>query len=131
MPPLEVFDCTDKAIMWPVVSLNRYGEPVIDKASPQEIMVRWNWTHRVEVGPDNKPMSIDAVCSTTFQLQEGTLLWYGSLDDYSEEGAVTADNPIMIVVSRMKGKDVKGRDDRREFNLSKYHKAIDDIQGTE
>ena len=130
MPPLEVMDCTDKAVMWPIVSHDRYGEPVIDKTSPQEISVRWNWVHRVEVSPDNKPLTIDATCGTTFQLREGTLLWYGALEDYSND-AVTADNPIMVVLSRSMSKDVKGRNARYEFNLAKYHKTMADIQGTE
>lgn len=118
MPTLEQLDRYQKAVYWPYVSTDDYGEAVVGVA--QELTVRWVNRRREVLDANGNTVSIDATVITDREIAIGSRMWLGSIDDLPGTGS--ADPPtsnIMTVVAYNKTPSLLARETHHEVLLSR------------
>jgi hypothetical protein len=118
MPVLERSDLKQRAVLWPKVGYDTFGQPAV--GPPQEIPVRWSWTHRESIDAQGNTISIDADVVTTFPLVIGSHLWLGTLNDWNLGSGQT--NYDMCECKTVPDTpDIKGRVHRYTGQLMRLH----------
>lgn len=123
MPAFETMDLTESAVLWGFAGSNGYGEPTV--AAPVEIPARWVYKQREVTGPNGDPQAIDAQLVVKQDVDVGSIVWEGTLDDLPGTGTdYTPTSGILEVVSIDRAKDIKGRVVRRTLNLVRYTDSL-------
>lgn len=107
-----------KALWWPSAGFDQFNRPV--KGDPVEIDVRWVEHTRTIMGPEGKPVSLDAQMATNAEVQIDDQVWLGTLAEYQGTGSVGFDDGIMIVVTAKVDRGLKNRNTRREYGLAYF-----------
>lgn len=130
MPSLEEMDRHQRAVLWTLKTgrsrYDKFGNPVTD--APVEVWVRWIDGVIDTLRPDGTPLRLDAQVIADQDIPIGSVMWLavGCPDDddavsfYYSEGSGGEDTGLMTVETRKFGLDLKGREDRWEFGLSKF-----------
>jgi hypothetical protein len=116
MPPFEVMDLNQTALLWEKTGDDLHGEPVL--AEPVEISVRWVWEDRVASGSQGNPVALDATVVVEIDVPWGSVLWEGDLDDWYSAGSAGA--YLMEVASLSTTPDIKNRHTRRTLGLTRF-----------
>lgn len=129
MPPLERKDLTDKAVLWEVSRYDGDGFPLV--LAPVEISVRWEEAQVEMLDPEGQLVKVDVVAATTLNIPNGSMLWEGSLEDLETQygSGLTPTRDIYELVTRNRGKDLKGRITRYEFGLRRYKDTLPSVVG--
>lgn len=127
MPSLEHLDLTDKALLWEVVRYSREGQQIV--SALVEIPVRWEEGQFEKADDIGQLLVVDVVLATNQNIPLGSLLWEGSEEDLEELVGTSGipESGIYEVVTRNRGKDLKGRVSRYEFGLKRFKDAMPDI----
>lgn len=117
MPALEQMDRNQIALLWVRTGTDDYGEHQVANEAV-EISVRWNNKKHIVSLANGTPVTIDALVITDREIEVGSAMWLGSLDDLPGTG--TGSNPetdLMEVVYCNVTKDLKGRNTRYSVGL--------------
>ena len=113
MPPIEELGRQQKAVLWNRTGYSKFNEPEL--GSPEEIKVRWDDVRRESIDSRGTPIVIDADVVVNQEVPIGSLLWLGSLDDWSI--SCTADNNnVMQVIGKKSTVDLK--------NIGIYYRTL-------
>lgn len=126
MPPLETMDLKQRAVVWPLVGTDRYGEPTVSD-TPREVPVRWTWTRREMTDPQGNTIVVDAQAVVNEDIKVGSLMWLSTLDDLPAGTGWSLsefDEELMRVVTTSKGTDLKNRFTRRTLGLSRFRDTL-------
>lgn len=107
-----------KALMWPVIGTDRYGQ--VRVGAPVELRVRWDWGRKEVLGQDGSSQSADATVIVDRRIQVGSLMWLGGLNDLPGT-AQMAETDIMQVITYKGVKDVKGRSEAHSVDVMRFH----------
>jgi hypothetical protein len=113
MPGVETFDCIDYAVLWEVLDYDNYA--VVKVAEPVEILVRWVDTETDSNDAEGNKLTISAEVSAKQVIPVQSVMWHGRLAD-------VPDPPTNLLQVKMAKDtpDVKGRNRRYTFSLTKY-----------
>lgn len=126
MPPLEHQHMTTTAVLWSMVRHDRDGFPLV--SAPEQIRVRWEEADAEMVDDEGNRIRVDVVLTAPRQLVTGSLLWEGELASLPlVDGVRTPPRDLYEVISRVRGKDLKGRLLRYEFGLRRYKDRLPTI----
>lgn len=117
MPPLEQADLRQKAVLWPFISKDKYGNKTVGTA--QEIDVRWEDTARqVEISA-GQFIAISAQVFVKELPAIGSLMWYGKLADLP----VHPTN-LVEVVFQNSTPDLKNRFNQKKVSVTRYGNTL-------
>ncbi len=122
MPSPETADRHQKAVYWAKSSLDDYGKVTISAAV--EIDVRWGECKGEVVNAQGKNVAIDSKVVVAQDVIIDSILWLGTLEDYT---ALSAVSDLMQAVRVDKTFDVKGRNQRRVVSLVRYSDKLPTI----
>jgi hypothetical protein len=117
MPPIEVADLLDTAVLWAFVRMNRDDEIVL--ADPIEIPVRWVWHQRVATNETGNPIEITAQIATDCVIPGRSLVWYGEAKDWTD-----TPQELYEVVSVSRAKGIDNKFERREYDLTRFRSSL-------
>ncbi len=123
MPPIEVVERNQTAILWRFAGYDSSGESVVE--DPVEVRVRWEDVRTDPrrgqmVGPDGNLISLIAEVVVDREITVGSLMWKGRLRDYN----ANFETQVREVVLYSETPDVKGRVSRREVGLGFYKGSV-------
>ena len=121
MPAVEQQGLTELAVLWEYAGRDRYDQERV--SAPCQIRLKWTKVKRNVRQPDGTSLGVDAEAVVDREIPDRSILWLGKLRDYSAE-AVTAANPLMLVVVYKGSKDIRGRDTHHAVSLQKYHGTL-------
>jgi hypothetical protein len=121
MPPLEICDLTDTAILWAFAGTNREGDPLV--SPPVAIPVRWEEAQDEIADKEGTRWKVDVQLATNQDIPLGSILWYGPLSAASPPPTFD----LYECVYRIHAKDLKGRVERYEFALKRYKDTLPKI----
>ncbi len=81
MPDQTISDLFQRAVLWPILSVDGYGGPVI--SIPSEIPVRWKWGFTNMLNPKRETITVDATVRVDQEIVVDSLIWLGKLTDIS------------------------------------------------
>lgn len=117
MPPLETSDLHQKAVLWPFLNYDRFGQPVVSD-DHEEIPVRWEWGHREMLDSKGNTIGVDAVVVVDRRITLGSNLWLGESQDVPAGTSFTSErNELCQVIFYSEIPDIKGREVRRLVGL--------------
>lgn len=130
MPPLEILDCRQDAVLWPVAGKGADGLPYVTATACEEIKVRW--TQQLRTGTDARGNNVTTtvtiaavrkVNGEAARIALGSLVWLGTLDEIpGTSNAPTSD--LWEVVTESYALDVRGRNKRFEYGLMRHHNRL-------
>lgn len=105
MPPLEEMDLTDKAVVWPITSIDSNGRPIVGE--PEEIDCKWE-EKRGRTRLSAESSDYEAKIRVADDIPIGSAIWLGELADWTgvrpDEG-----KDVLEIVAENKTYDLKGR----------------------
>jgi hypothetical protein len=129
MPPLEVSDLNQQAILWPFTGYDRYSQPVL--GTPVLIPVRWITKRRRVLDAKGNTIDLDAEAVVDRQIDIGSVMWlatgdaladwFGVLSYWAGTGSGLTDDERCEVKIYSEASDVKGRFVRRTVGLVRFH----------
>src|SRR6185369_2639674 len=130
MPPLELEDLFDYALLWPVRSgrlgFNRYGQVRVRAEDRVQIPVHWTDTDDEVKQADKSVIRISARIAADRDIPMGSIMWHGTEEDLfngDQTGTGSGDIPdtgFMQVVTRDIELDFRGRETRYEYGLMRW-----------
>jgi|SRR5579885_122140 hypothetical protein len=88
MPAQELAFLRQRAVVWPFLGYDEYGQPVVD--FPIEIPCRWLMKHREVLDPEGNTIALDAEVVVAQHVPMNSWMWKGDLEQwYSGHGALT------------------------------------------
>jgi hypothetical protein len=125
MPAPEITARFQRAILWPFVRFDDFGEPVV--GDPEDVLVRWEFKQIDIRKPDGTPISLDAVAVVTQDIKTHSRMWLApdsaesAIDQWYGSGSAGAENEdVMEVVTFNRTPDVRARKTRRTVGLKRY-----------
>jgi hypothetical protein len=79
MPPIEVCDLRQKAVLWQVKGQDRHGKQIL--GSPSEISVRWEVSEYQVVDPTGNTLTANGSMLTNEDIENMSIVWQGKLKD--------------------------------------------------
>lgn len=125
MPPLELEQRNQDAVVWAFDSFDSHGQ--IRVTAPEEIRVRWEWTWNRVSDPKGNNVTIDAEIVADADYPVGSLLWLGTLDDWYGSGSGGANNGLVEVVTFRRIPDDKGRNTRRSLMCRRFRNTLPEV----
>lgn len=116
MPALEQTDRHQAAVYWAKAGQDGYNEPLL--SAPVELKVRWLNRKSQMVGPEGTPITVDATVVLGQEVELGSELWLGTLENYYGIGSSGSDTEHMRVVAYRETTDLKHRHTRRVAGLA-------------
>lgn len=114
MPPLERTDLRQRAVLWPAIGRDRFGQSTV--GSPVEIRVRWLDTQTSMLDAQGNTVTIDATAIVEQDIPLGSQMWLGTLNNLPGTGLVP-ERGLMEVKKVDGGLDLKARNVRRTVGL--------------
>ncbi len=123
-PPLEYMDLTDRALMWEVSRVDRHGMPLL--SALVELPVRWEEGQVERMDAEGQLIVVDVTLATDQNIPIGSLMWEGSEEDLEDEVGTTGipESDIYEVITKMRGKSLKGEYTRYEFGLKRFKDTL-------
>lgn len=119
MPPLEIMDLYDRAVLLEFRRQDDDGQPVVCGA--EEISCRWEKKSGEIIDPKGRITQIDAVAVVDREIPVNSILWEGEIVDWLGTGSSGGPEPEMMrVVGIGEIPDLKGRSMRRVLNLQRF-----------
>lgn len=115
MPPLEVDDLCQNAVLWERTGYNDYGHPLL--ADPVDVRVRWEFKRKEAVSRQGSPIAIEAVVVVNRTIPVDSLMWLGTVAQWAAAGST---GELMLVESYEEIPDEKARIIRRTLGLVGY-----------
>lgn len=117
MPPIEVCDLNQDAVLWEFVRQDRFGKPVVK--TPVAIKVRWVANETQPNGPFKNTIGSTKTVITTRTIPIMSVLWQGRLKDLP-------DNPsdLREVTTVNTTPSLKATETRFEYTLTKYTQEL-------
>ncbi len=122
MPAPETNYLTRKAVLWPKVSIDRNGRPLVGE--PVEIDVRWNVKRLEDKGNLNTNIISEMFAVVDLTIPVHSKLWLGELEDWYETGSAGRNIGVMDVVLYEEYDDLKGREIRRVVGMNRFMDRI-------
>lgn len=122
MPPPEIFERHQYAVLWEVASYDDYGRQRVYE--PVELRVRWNTTRRQGTRPDGTPVNLTALVVVNATVPIGSLLWLGRLSEWYGTGSAGNDSELVEVVGFRNTPDLKNRYRRRELDCTRWQDEL-------
>lgn len=120
------------AVLWPFVSHDENGEPLV--GDPVELTVRWEKGLSQEITPNTNPIAVTATIWVDREIENGSMMRIGSLDEVTGTGTGTEAPPvpdeILEVVDYQEIPDIKGRVFERVVLCQKYADGLPHLFGT-
>lgn len=126
MPDPEVSALEQDACLWPFVSCDAHGGPVVDtmvELNAQDRQgVRWKWTRSEMLDPQRNTVSVDATVIVNRDVPIDSLMWLGSAADLAGTAGPQDQWPsgLCQVKTSMWTLDVKGRVARRTLGVVRF-----------
>ena len=114
MPPPELTGRLQKAVLWPALGVDAYGQARI--GSPVELVVRWNDTRSEILSPQGTNVSLDGTAIVDRDIAIESRMWLGALADLPGTTQVP-EADWMVVKSFSKTLDIKARVAFRQVGL--------------
>lgn len=117
---------TQRAVLWPKVSIDRYGQPRITAGDDgrEEIKVRWETGRMMGRDAQGNPVSLDATAVVDREVTVGSIIALGRTHDWDDLGTANAADlelgELMEVVGYEECPDIKGRSVMRVVSLKRY-----------
>lgn len=126
MPPFETMDRTERALLWETTGgIDQYGQYAYDfLAYPVEICVRWNDDRMLSSDAQGNPLTLDAEVIYDREVKVGSLMWKGRLSDLPGTGTAAPEADLMVVETRKRVKDIKGRFTRWSYGLLRFKDTL-------
>lgn len=106
------------AVLWPVTGTDRYGQPTL--GDPVEIRCRWDDTRRDILDAQGMRVAIDATIYVDMDIDIGSEIYKGQLDDWLGTALGQDDNTDVMVVKTFNGTpDLRQRYTTRKIGLMK------------
>lgn len=119
MPPLEYANQYDAVVYWPYLRVDGYGEVVV--GAPEQRVVRYDDGSRDTKDPQGQRVTIDASVQTSADMALNSLLWLGTLWDWTQTGVGTGnDTTIFKIITKNEQTDLKDRYISREYGMQRY-----------
>lgn len=117
MPAPETANRNQKAVLWPLSSVDAYGRPVV--GSPVEVDVFWQYKRSVVWDANGNKVAIAAEAKVDREIAIGSEMWLGELADWYGTGTGSAgvDDEVLIVASYESVPDLKAREFERWVGL--------------
>lgn len=112
MAAIETAFRRQKAVLWPLSSIDGYGEATT--STPIELLVRWVDKKDRMKGPNGEDVETDAQVVVDRDIAIGSLMWLGALVDWTGSGEVAE------VVAKTSTPSLKGTRFRRIVGLRRY-----------
>jgi hypothetical protein len=122
MPPMEVSDLVDEAVLWPLAGYDSYSEPTLGE--PCEIPCRWVGKNRVVKDAKGNTITLVATVVVDRSIPNHSVLWRGCLDDLDDRGRPPAGSTLVTVEAYNETSDVKGRETRRSVDVSTFNGTL-------
>lgn len=118
MPAPEASNRLQYAVVWDTNGFGPDGEPTV--GDPREIRVRWNWKETQATDGKGNQVSISATVVVDEEIEVGSRMWLGHLDEWYGTGSATDDDSVMEVLVYGETPDVKARMYKRTLQLGFY-----------
>ena len=120
MPPIEIQDLNDYAVLWAAGVPDGYGRYKV--LAPEEIHVRWEDSLMESTDPQNTIQSQPSQIFVDKEITVGSILWHGRLE-------VLRSSPtnLMKVTGYDATPDLKNRFIQRTVTLIRYGDSLPDI----
>jgi hypothetical protein len=135
MPPFEIMDRRQVAVLLPAILHNNYpltnkkGEVAVDVNNPVELWVRWVDVVRQRTDTKGNPVTIEGEVVVNMDITPGSIMWRGTLEAYLGTGTGGASGggdavKYMRVESFGSTWDIKRRIRRRTVEVCRWRKAL-------
>ena len=108
-----------KAVLWAYSSTDETGDPVVSAAA--EISCRWEHRKSQIVGPEGKPVAVDAEVWVTSEIALDSILWKGELTDLPNP---VENVDLYVVVAYNEIPDLWDRTRERTVLLARYGQSL-------
>jgi hypothetical protein len=119
MPSLESFFCWQTALLFPYLTDDRYGQPVV--GGPVEVQVVWVADKREIFNAMGNTVALEAMAVVQQQVAPKSQMWLGALARWVSLNAASRVIDLQEVLTYKETPDVKGRWIRRQVGLVKLH----------
>lgn len=123
MPPLEVADLIDRAVLLEATGYNRHGRLKVSD-QPAEIACRWVEDVTSAGGGDVDLTTVSAQVYVDRDVAIGSILWHGKLKDFPRDWE--ADGGVVEVSNFHKVPDIRGLSFRRWCDVVRYRDELPD-----
>jgi hypothetical protein len=117
VPAIEYDDLNQKAVLWPFIGKDRYGE--VYHGDPEEIDVRW-----IVKKTSGDATDIDAVVIVDREVALDSLLWLGEYIDWFGTGSGGDDDDLMKVITAKETPDIDAVEVRRKLGVRRYKSSL-------
>lgn len=123
VPPIEETDLEETAVLWPVVSRDRYGNYRF--GTKTEVDCRWINKQSQALDPNGQPTRVDASAVVADDIDIGSLMKLGTLAslEVTGTGPDANDNLLMEVVTVSSTPSINVRSYRRKVGLIFFKKT--------
>lgn len=118
MPAPEQNDRCQKALLFEVVGVDEFNEPLI--SDPIELDVRWVWKATQMPGPNGNPVRVDSTVILDREVPIGSTMVESTLEDWYGTGSAEGQHTIMEVVAMGITPDIKNRNVRYVGGLAYF-----------
>jgi hypothetical protein len=122
MPPFERMDRKQKALLYAKEDDDTHGRAVVSE-TPEEIGVRWVQRQSEALDPQGATITVDATAHVGQEVEIGSVMWLGGLEDLSGTSLVP-ESDLFQVVTYTGVPDIKGRNTRREVGLIRFGSSL-------
>jgi len=120
MPPLEVSDRFQDAVLWRLAGYDKSGNSTVFPA-PVPLKVRLVRKQTEMLDPKGNTVAVDATAVVDRDIGVGSILWEGCVEDLDIEGtAMPSPSGLLEIKAFSKTPDVRGREVRRTIGLMRY-----------
>lgn len=131
MPAFETMDRRQYALLWERSGTNSYGEPTVSvgvelNPTVSDGGVRWVHKSQLMLDPLGNTIQVDATVVVNRDVEIGSIMWEGGLDDVPGTGTSGAppDGQLMEVVTKDRATDLKNRYTRRTLGLKRFNGTL-------
>lgn len=119
--PQETAFLRQKAVLWTASGFDENGQPTVG-ATPTQVCCRWNRVRRQARDPKGNPITITAEVVVKQDVEPGSIMYEGSLEQYQAETSGQA--PLLEVVTFNHTPDLKNRAKYRQLSLMAYRGSL-------
>jgi len=128
MPPIEVQNLKQRAVLWMSSGVDNYGKFTV--TTPVEIDCRWEEKRHQSMAPDNTVIAADSTVYVDRVVRQGSIMWKGTLKEWTKlltTPAATNPRWLKEVSSYNEIPDIKGRKVQRTVTLTHYNEQLPTI----
>ena len=125
MPPIEIQNLNQKAVLWMSSGVDNYGKFVV--TNPVEIACRWEEKRHQSMASDNTVIAADSTVYVDRLIKQGSILWKGTLKEWVNLLTTTAPRWLKEVTAYNEIPDIKGRKVQRTVTLAHYNEQLPTI----